>query len=254
MVIRKKGWNVSLRRPYLPMPHQIWTSQCNWIRWFVNTLEILTRYVYAYRIAPSGKWIYSYLFLFAFCNSSDRRLQRNQAFHVQHRFVVQNDCDQFKFFINQSVSTNLVWFAFIAKYREFVVINVSSREEPQDSNDFMHLKKCNKTIIMCCSQPARRREFHRKCHVDDLLTWNACTSLRICNSMWCFMKIIAINNEINVFLFTYLRIESTQNSTAIHLHFMHSIKYWTIQIQLTQAYPLQFLLRLNRIDSHWCLL
>lgn len=66
---------------------------------------------------------------------------------------------------------------------------------------------------------ARRREIHRKCHVDDLLTWNACT-LHGCYKFaiqcywgW-FMKIIAINIEINVFLFTYRA--SIRSKTARH--------------------------------------
>lgn len=66
-----------------------------------------------------------FIFFLPYFVTSDRRAKRSQAFHV-HRFVEQNDCDQFKFFINQSVSTNLVWFAYIAKHRGFVVSHGSS--------------------------------------------------------------------------------------------------------------------------------
>lgn len=93
--------------------------------------------------SSSGKWIL-FIISFSYFVTSDRRFLSNQMFHVD-RLVEQNDCDRFKFFINQSVSTSLVWFAFIAKYREFVVSSGLSWEEPQDSNDFMHLRNFNKT-------------------------------------------------------------------------------------------------------------
>lgn len=81
---------------------------------------------------------------------------------------------------------------------------------------------------------ARRRRINRKCHVDDLLTWNAwngCYEFAIqCYWRW-FMKIIAINIEINVLLFTYRA--SIQSKTAQHsfaFYVLHKILIHTDSI------------------------
>lgn len=89
---------------------------------------------------------------FSHCVTTDRRLTKTRSSHV-HRFVEQNDCDQFHFilffFINQSVGLDCIYsgVAWIYRHRFFLVWR-RCLNRTASFKRFNTLQNANK-MIMC---------------------------------------------------------------------------------------------------------